>query len=321
MKERKMLKVVGLLLVFLCLVCFAACEDNNGSNGNSNRNNYSNGLSFTLNFSGKSYSVAGIGDCKDTDIYIPSTYNDLPVTSIRDSAFSGCSNLTSIDIPDSVMSIGDSAFSGCNQLIESENGVEYVDKWVVGYTGNPTTITLRENTVGIADFVFYECSSLTSIVMSDSVTHIGTGAFFDCSNLEYNSYDNGYYLGSVNNPYFTLVQPIDTLITTCEIHESTKIICESTFAKCSSLTNIVIPDSVKRIADIAFYGCNSLESIVIPYSVTSIGDSVFRACSSLTSITYNGTIEQWNAIAKGMGWNTDTADYTIHCTDGDIAKQ
>ena len=64
----------------------------------------------------KSYIVVGIGTCKDTDLVIPSIYRGKPVTSIGDSAFYGCTGLTSVTIPDSVTSIGLEAFEGCTGL-------------------------------------------------------------------------------------------------------------------------------------------------------------------------------------------------------------
>jgi len=54
--------------------------------------------------------------------------------------------------------------------------------------------------------------------------------------------------------------------------------------------------------------------------VTSIGERAFYECNNLVSITYNGTKAQWNAISKGSKWNQNTGNYTIHCTDCDIAK-
>lgn len=174
------------------------------------------------------------------EIVIPSTYKGKTVTSIGESAFSGCSSLTNINIPDSVTSIGNYAFNSC--------------------------------------------SSLTSITIPDSVTSIWGSAFYDCDNLQYNEYENGYYLGNENNPYLVLVTAKSRDITYCNISNDTKIICNSAFYYCSNLTSITIGNSVTSIGNSAFGICSSLTSITIPGSVTSIGNSAFGGCSSLTSI-------------------------------------
>ena len=92
------------------------------------------------------------------------------------------------------------------------------------------------------------------------------------------------------------------------------------FRVCSGLTSVIIPDGVTRIGDDAFMACSGLTSVTIGNSVTSIGRSAFWYCSGLTSINYNGTKAQWSAISKESYWNNYTGNYTIHCTDGDIAK-
>ena len=69
----------------------------------------------------------------------------------------------------------------------------------------------------------------------------------------------------------------------------------------------------------AFEDCTSLTSITIPDSVTSIEADAFYRCTSLTSIQYNGTKEQWEAIKKAYAWS-NTGDFVVHCSDGDIAK-
>ncbi len=109
--------------------------------------------------------------------------------------------------------------------------------------------------VSIEDKAFYECSSLTSVEIPNSVTSIGSSVFYGCSRL-----------------------------TSVEIPNSVTSIGNSAFEDCSSLTSVEIPNSVTSIGDFAFYNCSSLTSIEIPNSVTSIGNSAFRDCSRLTSV-------------------------------------
>ena len=74
------------------------------------------------------------------------------------------------------------------------------------------------------------------------------------------------------------------------VKEGTRIICNSAFSSCSSLSEIVIPSSVTSIGDFAFYSCDSLSEIVIPSSVTSIGDSALYRCDSLSEIVIPSSV-------------------------------
>ena len=95
---------------------------------------------------------------------------------------------------------------------------------------------------------------------------------------------------------------------------------DSAFANCSGLTSITIPDSVASVGNKVFHGCYRLTNVTIGNGVTSIGEYAFYGCWGLTSIEYEGTNEQWNLVLKGVNWNYNTNNYTIHCTDGDIEK-
>ncbi len=118
------------------------------------------GLVFAINDDGTSYSVSDIGTAIDTDISIPSTYNGLPVTSIGYSAFSDCTSLTSVEIPNSVTSIDNAAFFYCSSL---------------------TSVEIPNSVTNIGINAFANCSSLTRIKLPSHLINIDISAFKDCS--------------------------------------------------------------------------------------------------------------------------------------------
>ena len=132
--------------------------------------------------------------------------------------------------------------------------------------------------VGIVNYAFSDCSSLTSITIPNSVTSIGDYAFYDCINLTSATIPDS--VTSIGNYVFWGCSSLTGMV----IPESVTSIGYNAFSFCSSLTSITIPDSVIEIGDEAFLGCSSLTRVTIPDNVTSIGYGAFQRCSSLTSI-------------------------------------
>ena len=145
----------------------------------------SEGLAFTSNGDGTCY-VSGLGDCTDTDVMIPSVSPDgEPVTGIGEKAFFGCTELTSITIPDSVESIGKTAFGGCTGLtrVTIPDSVTSIGDGAFNSCSGLTSITIPDSVESIGKNAFYGCSGLTSITIPDSVTCINVGTFFQCTGL------------------------------------------------------------------------------------------------------------------------------------------
>ncbi len=170
------------------------------------------------------------------------------------------------------------------------------------YTGYGGNVVIPDSVTSFGNGAFYGCSSLTSITIPDSVTSIGWGAFKGCSSLtnitipdSVTSIGWGAFKGCSSLTNITIPDSVTSIgvwafdgcssLKSITIPDSVTSIGDSAFHGCSSLKSITIPDGVTSIGDWAFDGCSSLKSITIPDSVTSIGDSAFSGCSSLTSIT------------------------------------
>ncbi len=234
--------------------------------------------------------------------------------SIGDSTFYNCGNLENFLIPSSVINVGSTAFYGCDKLIENDNGILYIDKWVVGYNisyNSPTTVTLRSGTAGIGGNAFLEYSRLKSIAIPSSVKSISNGAFQGCRSLTDITIPS-----NVKNIGDGAFQGCSSL-TNITLPEGITYIGIETFSACYKLVSIVIPNSVTDIRRNAFSNCSQLTDVTIPSSVTRFGDIAFDRCGNLTSFTYEGTMEQWYAIEKESGW-CPHIPFTIHCTDGNI---
>ena len=268
-----------------------------------------------------------------TSITIPSS-----VTSIGNFAFSGCSALTSVTIPSSVTEILSGAFADCTSLnyITFESGCQLakIEDGVFERCSNLGSITIPEGVKTIGDKAFQNCSDLASITIPASVTAIAGWAFRGCKHLSSIYYEGDVagwleindleaLMGYTNygEPNFSKTLYIDGKKTEdLVITDGVVYIKPEAFSHCTSLTSVSICSSVTSIGGRAFQNCSNLTSVLIPNSVTSIGSYAFSGCRNLTSITFQGTKGQWEAISKDFSWNEATGNYTVHCTDGDVAK-
>jgi hypothetical protein len=249
------------------------------------------GIDYELSEDGTYYIVKGIsGDTVLTDIIIPNKYNNLPVKEISPFAFRYNYDLKSVKLPKSITSIDFMAFYDCEDLtsITIQNGVTnigidaftdcdkafnvYDNGYYLGNESNPyyafikaknkqiTSCVINPKTEVIASYAFSGCINLTSISIPESLTYVSLGAFWNCENLQFTNYENGYYLGNDSNPYLVLAKTEKDL-TSCKINENTKIIVGSALSPCLELKSITIPKSVKMICNGAFSQCSIIENV------------------------------------------------------------
>lgn len=214
------------------------------------------------------------------------------VTSIKKKAFCGCASLDNVILPESVTSIGEFAFAGCVSLTEVRmpDSVTDIERYAFYGCKSLNGITIPASVTSISSSTFVDCPSMIKVTIPDSIMSIGDNAFYRCSSLKYNEYNNAYYLGNKDNPYVALIGARDNDITSCNIHPKTRIIYDSAFKGCGSLTDIIIPDGVVHIGGEAFADCTRLTGISIPDSVRSIGNSAFQGCYALASVTLGGGV-------------------------------
>lgn len=264
-------------------------------------------------------------------------------------AFVDCASLESVTVPASVQTIGYGAFAGCTSLesltvpfvgisrtLDPDdtqynlfgtifgNATHWHDE-IYGsdvYEATQIYTYIRNSTKRSATTTFYIPTSLKTVAVvnaENTVITIDYGAFSGCRIENIKLYERVYCReGAFTKP-------------------SSSGFDQSYFYNCTGVkTATVKADDVRRLPKDALQsltvtsgvleypdtcsGCATLESVTLSVEVTGLGQSVFSGCTALTDITYGGTKADWVALDKTDGWDTDTGDYVVHCTDGDITK-
>lgn len=218
----------------------------------------------------------------ESNLTVPSTIDGHTVVEIGNNAFTSCSSLTSVIIPDTVISVGAFAFDHCNNL---------------------TSISIPDSVINLEDFALSGGSSLTDITV-------------DVNNPAFCSLDGVLFNKSMTE---IICYPQGKTATTYTIPYGVTSIGNAAFYDCSSLTSIIIPGCVTSIGDGAFSFCVNLTSIIIPNSVTSIDNYAFENAASEFSIygaagSYAETYANINNIPFNPGYRV----YISISVDGEL---
>ena len=262
------------------------------------------GLAYAMNPDGKTFSVAGIGNCTDKDILIPENFCGYHVTVIGKGAFEWCEQIKSITFPETVTLIDEMAFFGCNSLesLTLPQGLIEIGAQAFQKCSLLEEIVLPQSVTKIGKYAFSDNSSLKKIILPDGlkeiadgllaynyqlktvqlpkdVTSIGVRAFYNCSALKNIEIPNS--VTSIGGYAF---EGCYSLLSVA-LPEGIETVSGNMFADCEDLVSVTLPSSVTRIEFKAFYNCYSLKDIQIPAGVTYVGTSAFAGCRSLTSLT------------------------------------
>ncbi len=271
-------------------------------------------------------------------VIIPALIDGYNVSIIGDSAFAGCGNLTSIEIPHSVISIGSYAFSHCGSLESSiiiPNSITNIGEYAF-YKGGFRQVIFETNSklTSIDSHTFMDCDNLESIEIPSSVTSIGYEAFRDCDSLISVTFEENSKLESIANYVFIYCSKL----TRIELPSGITSMGFNIFSNCNRLqyneydnglyignksnpymllvkaknteiSNCVINESTKFIGAYAFINCINLINIEIPSSVIYIGGAICRGCHNLASVNFKAT----SGWYEYNGWNGEL--YSISVTN------
>lgn len=318
MKQRFLSTLLALCMALSLLPGTAWAEDQlTGKCGNN--------VTWALTESG-TLTISGTGKMYDYDIYYwksPPWYKYVDiikkvvinrgVNSIGEDAFSDCSNLTSVTIPNTVAVIGGAAFSDCDSLtsITIPSNVNTIGGSAFSGCDKLSKVTISNGVTTLGNVVFSNCPSLRSIVLPSSITRMGTSTFVNDKNLTnvtlpaniksipWGTFQGCTSLRNVKIPAGVTQIGGDafkgcTNLTTV-ILPSGLTALTSAFTGCTSLTHMVIPSGVTSISDHVFYQCTNIKYVTIPASVTSIGRYAFDSCG-LTDIYYENGPLTWRSL-------------------------
>lgn len=208
-------------------------------------------------------------------VEVPATLGGAPVTEIAKEAFSGCSDVKEIVLPDSVLFIGERAFAYCFSLQQ---------------------ITLSAGLQRLGTAAFFECVVLKSVEIPAQTTNIGFCPFSQCTSIQSVTVDpdNPVYYSAGN---CIIERESGTLAVGCSASEipqdgSIRAIGESAFEYCTELTQVTVPAGVESLGDYAFAGCDGLTELRLSAGLRRIGQYAFYGCNELRSLPLPEGVEQ-----------------------------
>lgn len=246
--------------------------------------------------------VAGTSPKYSGDVVIPSKVisrgQEYTVVSIGGSAFSGCSDLTSIQLPDSLLAIVQSGFQKCKRLktVVMPPTMRVLSQGAFNSCDSLETVTFPMGLKRIENIVFEKCINLKEVTLPDSLIYIGPSSFSGCTSL-----------------------------TTIHGGGNIRKLMSAVFNNCSSLINFSMPPAIEHIDGLvfcntkidfpapfpptlqyigsqAFKGNTAIKHVVIPNGCTISGSNLFNGCTGLETIVLpdscHASTKGWTAMFR-----------------------
>ena len=257
--------VLGLTLA-LAFFCGSASVAESGTSGNFSWTLDDNGV-MTITGEGEILSSSGFASTikRATTLIIGEGITRLPSSLCKEAV-----NLISVSLPDTVNKIGDMLFLGCSNLknVRLSNGLTSLGQSTFARCSSLENIFIPEGITEIGTYVFSSCTALREIDLPDSIVKIDTSAFDGCTALR-----------KIKLPAH---------LSTLNMH---------VLEDCTSLETVIFPEDLTKIGQFVFSGCTGLKKIILPHSVEEIGLWAFSKCTNISDVFYQGTADEWAAIA------------------------
>lgn len=219
---------------------------------------FSEGLAYVLNDDGQSYNVSGIGVCTDTELNIPSEYQGLPVVGINARAFDGCSRLTNVTLPDTIVTLGTYSFAYCSNIVSFTIPANITNVEMGVFLGCCKLVEIvNKSALNISETVFYETyePGLYGGTVYALEIHSGDSKIVNKDDLLFYTFEGVNYLVGYAGTGRNIILPTD-------YNGETYVINNYAFFDSRNLTSITIPNSIPSIGDMAFYGCRKLVEVI-----------------------------------------------------------
>ena len=310
---------------------------------------------YSVNIDKTTCTIKGLSnDSNPRHISIPSKIKDYTVTSIAAGAFEN-GQMETVSIPSTIKSIGNNAFANCKSLyavygLEMCADIQQISDKTFFLCKSLNTIKLPPDLTYIGKQAFSNCYSLKSISFPTTIKRIDEGAFVGCLELSDVSFPDSITsfgaaaFGMCNSLREIVLPPLVqsyemNVFGDCAALE--KILVGKNNAFANSINGVlynksntilwsypsgktekqfIVPNGVITLGSCSFSYNDHIETLYIPNSIKNLNTNVFCESINLKSIKYDGSIVDWMAIKKDFDWNAESSNFTIYCTDGQIAK-